>query len=75
MVEIEVFSADSFKKMDMIAYLLIGGFVGGLVGGGFAFFFRLRLATRETELKLLREQSEKDMVALRDQNEKEVASL
>ena len=75
MVEIEVFNSDLFKKMDMIAYLLIGAVVGGLVGGGFAFYLRLRLATRETELKLLREQSEKDMIALREQNEKEVASL
>lgn len=75
MVEIEVFNSDLFKKMDMIAYLLIGAVVGGLVGGGFAFYLRLRLATRETELKLLREQSEKDIVALREQNEKEVASL
>ena len=56
-------------------YIIIGILVGGLVGGGFAFYLRLRLATRETELKLLREQSEKDLVSLREQNEKEVAVL
>ena len=63
------------RMMDILLYILIGAVVGGLVGGGFAFYLRLRLATRETELKLLREQSEKDIAALREQNEKEVASL
>lgn len=61
--------------MDILLYIIIGIVVGGLVGGGFAFYLRLRLATRETELKLLREQNEKDIVSLREQNEKEVASL
>ena len=61
--------------MDILLYIIIGILVGGLVGGGFAFYLRLRLATRETELKLLREQSEKDLVSLREQNEKEVAVL
>ncbi|MBR6445605.1 MAG: DNA recombination protein RmuC [Prevotella sp.] len=61
--------------MDILLYIIIGIVVGGLVGGGFAFYLRLRLATRETELKLLREQSEKDVLALREQSEKDVASL
>ena len=63
------------KMMDILLYIIIGIVVGGLVGGGFAFYLRLRLATRETELKLLREQSEKDVLALREQSEKDVASL